>query len=185
MPNPGVGAEHVVSFYLDDACIVDQMTAFIRDGLAAGEQVIALATLPHWNAVADRLAQTGVDHAGATAEGSLVVLDAEDVYERIRVDGEISVDRFMAIVTPLLASGRKQRVYGEVVSLLTERGEIEAALAIEALGHQFSEQGIEILCGYQIHPALTPLIVRRVEGMHDRSVFESAGKRPARLRPEP
>ena len=185
MANPGTEAEHVVSFYRDEACIVDQVTAFIREGLAENEQVVAIATLSHWTAVAARLEQTGVNHGRAVAEGNLIVMDAEELFELIRVDGKISVDRFRELLTPLLASGRKTRVFGELVSLLAERGEAETAIAIEALGHEMGHTlGIRILCGYQVHPALTPFIVRRIEGLHDSSLFEPAG-RPSRLGPQP
>jgi hypothetical protein len=183
MPNPGTEAEHVVSFYRDEACIVDQVTAFIRDGLAENERVVAIATLSHWSAVAARLEQTGVTHDRAVAEGSLIVMDAEELYEMIRLDGKISVDRFRDLVMPLLTSGRRTRVFGELVSLLAERGETATAIEIEALGHEIAHAlGIRILCGYQVHPALTPFIVRRIEGLHDSSLFEPAG-RPSRLGP--
>jgi len=185
MANPGTAAEHVVSFYRDEACIVDQVTAFIRDGLAQHEQVVAIATLSHWSAVAARLEQTGVNHGRAVAEGHLIVMDAEELFELIRVDGKISVDRFRELLTPLLTSGRKTRVFGELVSLLAERGEAATAIAIETLGHEMSATlGVRILCGYQVHPALNPLIVRRIEGLHDSSLFEPVG-RPARLGPQP
>ena len=184
MANPGAASEHVVSFYLNAACIVDQITAFIREGLADGERVIALATSSHWDAVSARLEQTGVDHVRATAEGRLILVDAEDALERITMDGEIQVAMFREMVAPLLSPHRKTRIYGEVVSLLAERGNVEDAMALEALGHELTGAlGVRILCGYQVQPELTPIVVRRIEVLHDRSIFEAAGKRPARLGP--
>jgi MEDS: MEthanogen/methylotroph, DcmR Sensory domain len=186
MTNPGGGAEHIVSFYRNHACIVDQVTAFTREGLAERERVIVVATPSHWDTVAARLDQTGVDHGRATAEGRLIVIDAEDVLERITVDGEISVPLFREMVGRLLSPAGKTRIYGEVVSLLAERGDVEDSMTLEAVGHELSETlGVRIMCGYQVQPALTPIVVRRIEVRHDRSVFEAAGKRPARLRPLP
>ena len=184
MANRAGAAEHVVSFYRDPACIVDQVTAFIREGLAEGEQVIAVATRAHWEAVAARLEQTGVDHARAGAAGELKVVEAEDILEQITVDGDVSVDRFRETLAPLLRPGRTARIYGELVSLLAERGDLEAAIALEAVGREFTEAlGVRILCGYQVQPLLTPIVVRRIEVLHDRSIFQPAGKRPARLVP--
>jgi len=182
MANRGGAVEHVVSFYRDHACIVDQVTAFVREGLVEGDQVIAVATRAHWESVAARLEQTGVDHARATASGELIVADAEEILDKITVDGDVSVDRFRETLAPLLTPGRTARIYGELVSVLAQRGELEAAMALEAVGHELTEAlGVRILCGYQVQPSLTPLVVRRIEVLHDRSIFEPAGKRPARL----
>ena len=114
----------------------------------------------------------------------MILVDAEDALERITVDRQVQAGMLRDMVAPLLSPHRTSRIYGEVVSLLAERGDVDVAMAIEALGHELTDTlGVRILCGYRVQPELTPIAVRRIEVLHDRSIFEAAGKRPARLGP--
>jgi hypothetical protein len=74
----------------------------------------------------------------------------------------------------LLTPGPRRRVYGELVSLLAQRGDVESALAIEALGHELSRShGLRILCGYSGHAGLTGDDRRRIAEAHDGPVPET------------
>lgn len=115
----------------------------------------------------------------ATTEGRLVLIDAEHVLNSITVDGGISVDTFASTLAPLLTPGPTRRIYGEVVSLLVQRGDVEGALAIEALGHELArELQLRVWCGYTLSGGrpLTSDDVSRVENVHTRSFFEDGQK---------
>jgi KaiC/GvpD/RAD55 family RecA-like ATPase len=166
--------QHVAAFYQTTEFLIDRIVSFVSEGLAAGDQVIVLATLSHWNAVAARLESSGIDNGRASAEGRLVLIDAEEVLASITEDGHVSVDRFRAMLSPLISPARRQRIYGELVSLLLERGEVDAAIAIEALGQELSEaMHVRVLCGYHA-PAgsLAVDAVGRIERVHDHSIFQ-------------
>jgi hypothetical protein len=102
-----------------------------------------------------------------------VLIDAMHVLDSITVDGRADVERFRELLVPLLKPGPRRRVYGELVSLLAQRGDVEGALAIERLGHDLSRsQDIRILCGYDAVAGrrLTADDVTRIAGAHDRSI---------------
>ena len=43
----------------------------------------------------------------------------------------------------------RQRIYGELVSLLAQRGDLDTAIAIESVGHELAHTArMPVLCGY-------------------------------------
>jgi hypothetical protein len=168
-------AEHLVAFFQRDGLVVDEVSAFIAEGLALNDMVIAVATTPHWRAIAARLKRDGIAYRRAQREGRLRFVDAREVLAAITNDGEASVDRFRAMVEAMLVPGAQTRIYGEVVSLLAQRGEVDAAIAIERLGHDLAHaRNVRVLCGYHVSPEhpLTPSDVARIQQVHDRSFCE-------------
>src|SRR5690349_21301643 len=89
--------EHIVTFYHSDDFVVEQVAAFISEGLAANEHVIAIATTRHWNAITDRLAASGIAYGRAAGAGQLIFVEADEALDAVTVDGEVSVDRFRAM----------------------------------------------------------------------------------------
>lgn len=172
-----IRAEHMVAFFQRDGFVVDEVSAFIAEGLALGDMVIAVATAPHWRAIVARLDRDGIAHQRAESEGRLRFLDAEHALAAITNDGEVSIDRFRSMLGAFVVPGSPTRVYGEVVSLLAQRGEVDAAIAIEHLGQELAHQGnVRVLCGYHVDPErpLTPAQIERIQHVHDRSFCEGS-----------
>ena len=168
-------AEHMVAFFQRDGFVVDQVSAFIAEGLALSDMVIAVATAPHWRAITARLHRDGIAHERAERVGRLRFIDAREVLAAITDDGAVSVERFRAMLEALVAPGSQTRVYGEVVSLLAQRGELDAAIAIERLGHELAHAGnVRVLCGYHVNPEhpFTPSDIARIQQAHDRTICE-------------
>ena len=69
-------------------------------------------------------------------EGRLLLLDAAEVLDGLTVEGRVSVEGFRAALARFNAPGVKQRIYGELVSLVAERGAVDAAIAIESVGDE-------------------------------------------------
>jgi MEDS: MEthanogen/methylotroph, DcmR Sensory domain len=166
---------HVAGFYDTDGFLADRVASFITEGFTAGEQVIVLATAAHWTAISARLNESGLQFRRAVTEGRLLLLDATDVLDGLTVEGRVSVEGFRAALGRFIAPGVKQRIYGELVSLLAERGELDTAIAIESLGHELAHSlGIPVVCGYRAggdHP-LTPEAITRIAAIHDCSWSE-------------
>ena len=84
------------------------------------------------------------------------------------------------MLAPLVKPGTKTRIYGELVSLLAQRGDVDAAIAVERLGHELAHaQNIRVLCGYHVDGArpLTADEIARIEETHDRSVVQDTLRR--------
>jgi hypothetical protein len=173
LPRP---QEHVAALFHSDDFIVERIASFIAEGLTRGEHVLALCTIEHWNAIARRLDSQGVAYGHATSDGRLVFLDADELLATITHDGRVSVDRFRDLLGQLLRPGAKTRVYGEVVSLLAQRGDLDGAIHVESLGQQLARtRPVAILCGYDVNrcAALGPAAMMRIRELHDRSFRES------------
>ena len=172
-------AQHVAGFYRTDDFLGGRVAGFITEGLTAGEQVIVLATASHWAAIAARLADTGLAFRRAVTDGQLLLLDATDVLDGLTVDGRVSVEGFRAALTRFIVPARRQRVYGELVSLLAERGDLQTALAAEAPGHELAHTlGIPVLCGYHVagEQPLTSHAITSIEAAHDRTWTEGTSE---------
>ena len=166
---------HVAGFYETDGFLAERVASFITEGLTAGEQVIVLATASHWAAISARLNKSGLQFHRAVTEGRLLLLDATEVLDGLTIDGRVSVEGFRAALLRFIAPGVKQRIYGELVSLLAERGDVDTAIAIESVGHELAHTlRMPVLCGYHAggDRPLTPEALSRIAAIHDRSWSE-------------
>ena len=102
------------------------------------------------------------------------MLDAHDTLSKFMVDGMPSWERFRAVIGPVIESvagpsRRKVRAYGEMVDVLWQRGEQQAAICLEEMWNdlrhhhdfnllcayandsQYSAHGIAQICGVHTH----------------------------------
>jgi MEDS: MEthanogen/methylotroph, DcmR Sensory domain len=189
--NPAPG-EHVVQMYRDPDCLVDVVARYCQQGLVKGEGVVVIATLEHRAAFARRLTTLGIDVAACTRRGQYVAIDAHECLDAFMIDGAPDRDRFVAGVTPHLASVRgagydRLRLYGEMVDVLRPTA-FAAAMRLEELWHELLERERQpLLCAYQVDPldrldgrVLVPAIARRhshVVPTDDAARFEKAVER--------
>ena len=103
-----------------------------------------------------RIAARGVDLEEAAYEGRYVAIDAADLLSTFMVDGAPDRERFQAIVTPLLDRAaaretREVRVYGEMVALLWDAGDVTSTIALEDMWNELAViRAFSLLCGYPI-----------------------------------
>jgi CheY-like chemotaxis protein len=176
MPAPS----HSVLFYERDDILVDALTAFAAEGLDAGERVIAIATPQHIASLVSALGSRPEPHP---PQNNLVLLYAADTLRRIAPDGDFEPQRLFDWLGPMVDAG-PCRVFGEMVSLLAERGRLDAAFEVEAAGDELAHQKhARVLCGYDLrHLAGAPLddAVARIAAGHGTVVEAPA---PGPLRP--
>lgn len=165
-------AQHLAVLYGSDDFIIDRLTSFVSEGLAGGEHVLVVCTIAHRDLVTRRLETRAVDYGRAISDRRLTFVDAQAVLDTISDNGTVSVTGFGELLEPLLTPGAKTRIYGEVVSLLAARGDVDAAIELERVGHELAHtRGISILCGYHSTAAcpLTNAATARVLRAHDRT----------------
>ena len=134
-----------------DADQLAHLSAYVADGLAAGEVCVVVATRAHLTGLRQRLVLSGLEQQ----PGRLVEHDAEQLLAALLHDGAPNSDRFDQLVgTPLRAladRGRPVRAYGEMVGLLHARGHADAARALEQLWEQLlTRVDVTLLCAYQL-----------------------------------
>jgi hypothetical protein len=113
-----------------------------------------VATPAHRLAFEERLAAAGIDVGAARARGDLVALDAAGTLRRFLTGDNPDPGGFELVLGGLIreagASGRPVRVYGEMVALLWEAGQVNAAIEVEALWNELAARlPFSLMCGYR------------------------------------
>lgn len=148
MPHGDVadGGAHELSYHEHPDELVELLAPFVLEGVAAGERVVVIATEAHRSALDAALAEL---HLGAELDDRLTYLDAAETLASIRSFGAIDPDRFLAMASAVVGTGERVRLFGEIVALLWEEGDVTGALELEALWNLFLEgRELRLLCAY-------------------------------------
>jgi len=143
--------EHVAVFYAHDRELIETVGQFLLDGLQDGV-AIAMATRGHRRALDAWLECAGVDVPGSIRARRYIEVDAADTLARVMVEGWPDPAGFWQAIMPLMdeaaSSGRPVRIFGELVSLLWESGQVGAAIDVEALWNELGAQHpFDLICG--------------------------------------
>jgi DcmR-like sensory protein len=143
---------HAVQFYRDEWELFDTVGTF-ADGIRDGDVSIVIATEPHLRAFDSTLVTAGIDPAAARADGRLVTLDATTLLAGVISNGRLDRAAFLStmgsIVRRATDDRRPVRVFGEMVSLLWNRGDVIGAIELETLWNELRrEVRFSLLCSY-------------------------------------
>lgn len=146
--------DHVVQFFSHDDELVESAGRFLVDGLLGGDAVIVVAAPEHVAAFEAAINSAGIDVGLARDTGMLVIADAAEVLSANMIDGHLDPDRFATVTGGLVAgaleSGRRVRIYGEMVALLWDAGRVGEAIELEALWNELGRDlPFSLFCGYQ------------------------------------
>ena len=150
-------AAHAAQIYTEPDELAESVAAYFAAGFDEGEPAILVATATHTSLVRERLAASGWDAKRIDALGLLVSADADAMLERI-MDGplptEAAFERVSSELLDELASRfpeTRVRVYGEMVDVLCQRGQQNAAVALEELWNRLARtRRFALLCGYRL-----------------------------------
>jgi len=148
--------DHVVLFYQEahnDRELTERAGEYLLAGFCADEAAIVVCTWEHQLSFARYLVRAGVDLAAARACGSYVELDANDIIDTAVVDSQADPASFWAELTPVIRrvteSGHPVRIFGEMVALLWDAGQVSAAIEVEAMWNELAAQfPFSLLCAY-------------------------------------
>jgi anti-sigma regulatory factor (Ser/Thr protein kinase) len=164
--------DHDVTIYDEDSHLVDELTEFVTDGLALGEAVVLVATPAHRAALAGSLESAGCSLHDAVAGGQLHLTDAAETLASFLRDGRPDPDLFFETVGGLLEhvarTGRPVRVFGEMVALLWDAGDVQAAIDLELLWNRLARvQRFSLLCAYSTSSLSGPDDLTALRGVCD------------------
>lgn len=172
-----------MTFYGHDHQVVDEVVRFVTDGIVRHGRAVVVATLAHRSAIVEALLERGLDPDEPPVAGRLVLVDARDTLGSFMTPTGPDPDRFMAHVGLTIldagSDGAPVRVFGEMVALLWEDGDVKGAIALEELWSGFVERrGFDLLCAYPAEMVQTSSLaaVHGVCGQHSevRAMAESA-----------
>jgi hypothetical protein len=144
--------DHFVELYEHDAGLVDSVRTFVSIGISNGEAAVVIATPAHREDIEAGLERT-LDLDGARRQGLYTSLDAADTLARFTDGDEVDPIRFADEIGKVLAeagrAGRKIRVFGEMVALLWEAGNVAGALRLEDHWNELAKTyGFRLFCAY-------------------------------------
>jgi hypothetical protein len=132
---------------------VESVVRFVVPGLRADERALVVATADHLAQVEAALLAQGFATAALCERGDLVLVDADEVLSDLLVDGMPDRQRFAALVERSVGAawddGRRIRVFGEMVALLWDQGNVAAVLELESLWNELLKtQPFALFCAY-------------------------------------
>ena len=149
--------DHIVKFYQNQNSLGEVVYNFINTGLQEGAAVILVARKSHWKDFGRRLAAGGIRTQDLEAKEQLKVLDVEKILESLMVNGipdkKIFLKTIGGLIHKVQTKGRyaEIRVYGEMVDLLWQKGDIQAALQLEDFWNDLLRtNSFSLLCAYHI-----------------------------------
>ena len=148
---------HFVQVYQDEVFLCQAVCEYVSTGLARGEGVIVIARPSHAAAFVQQLENKGLAARAAMAAGQFVVLDAEETLAKFTAHGMPDWQSFHALIGGVIARLRLDypavRAYGEMVDVLWQRGERDAALRLEQYWNELAQlQTFSLFCAYRMDP---------------------------------
>jgi anti-sigma regulatory factor (Ser/Thr protein kinase) len=145
--------DHVVHFYERDEDLIATVSAHLAEALSSGDVAVVVATAAHRAAFDRAMAAAGVDVAGARTLGGLVELDAALTLTQFMVNGSPEAPAFESVVGGVVRRagecGHRVWVYGEMVALLWDAGQVAAAIELEELWNRLGENTpFSLFCAY-------------------------------------
>jgi signal transduction histidine kinase len=148
---------HSVHFYAAEPSLIDELAGFVSASLARGHSVLVIATQPHCQALEANLADRGVDLGPARRLGRYEALDARRTLAEFLVDGQPDEARFASVIGSAIARAasaaepghRRVAAFGEMVALLCDDGNEEAALTLEQIWNRLARtHSFDLHCAY-------------------------------------
>lgn len=132
---------------------MDELARFIADGVLQQGRAVVVATPQHRTALVETLRTMGLDPDEPPVAGHLVLLDARQTLASFTTPSGFDRDRFLArvgqVVIDASADGAPVRVFGEMVGLLWEAGDVQGAISLEAMWNDLIPQvGFDLMCAY-------------------------------------
>jgi signal transduction histidine kinase/ActR/RegA family two-component response regulator len=150
-PNPG----HSVHFYSRELP-AEEIAGQLAAHMGLGAAVVLVARRQHLVALATALASHDLDLAEARGAGQLIEREAHEALAALTVNGRVVGARFQEEIGGIIDRAAERFpsvvVYGEMVDVLAQAGDLEQAMALEQIWNGFLPgRSVTLMCGYAYH----------------------------------
>ena len=147
------GGDHVVQFYEREVDLFEVVGQHLARVIRAQETSVVIASETHRQAFEAELELAGVEVVEARSSGRLLMFDAASTMTEFMVEGQIDRKIFRSVLEATLdeafEAGRPVHVYGEMVALLWDAGDVLAAIELESLWNDLAEsRKFSLVCSY-------------------------------------
>lgn len=150
-------AGHAAQVYANADELAESVAAYLAAGFASGAPAVLISTPEHQARFSAALRRSSWDVDALQAAGVLTVLDAERTLEVLMGDDGPSAVAFEEVVGGVLdrvarrCPGQSIRAFGEMVDLLSRRGQLDHAIALEDLWNALAlTRRFSLLCAYEL-----------------------------------
>jgi hypothetical protein len=152
LQGPALG-DHIVQVYQDRQFLAEAVAEYIGTGLARGEAAVIIARPEHRAAFEAELRAKGLHPERAAREGQLTFFDADETLARFMKNGMPDWTAFHEAIGSAIAEARLRfatvRAYGEMVDILWQKGERDAAIRLEEFWNELGKlQTFSLFCAY-------------------------------------
>jgi KaiC/GvpD/RAD55 family RecA-like ATPase len=151
--------EHFVQFYESDDFIVNSVAEYVTHGLKTGETCIVIATNEHLDAIERRVESFGVDLMAARESEAYIAFDAASTLAKFMDGDRPDPKLFSKAIGALMRKITKRgpvRAFGEMVALLVQDGNPNAAVELERLWNGLRRKHpFSLFCAYPMHAFAT------------------------------
>ena len=146
---------HAVRFYESDRSLARIVAEFLDEGLNGGSPGIVVATPDLRARVIEELTDRSLDVVELRRSHDLLFLDANETLSTFMVEGRPDAPKFKDVMCQVIqrACGDRAnctvRIFGQMVDVLWQDGERDAAIRLEMLWNQLAQtEAFSLLCGY-------------------------------------
>ena len=175
---------HGVVFYEDDHKFnCEAIQDFCLRALRAGDPLVVIASRRHLDQLSAALLGHGFNWEAAQVAGRAAEHDADRLLEQFCSPTGLDPFRFRAAMEEVLApwadieEGRTVRVFGEMVDLLCQRGDLTGAAQLEEMWNELARSHrFTLLCAYSmrnLYREVNGSPYRRIVDAHDHLVSAS------------
>jgi PAS domain S-box-containing protein len=146
---------HLVHFYEEEEHLFKNISSFALPSLNTMDAVVIIAVKTRLEKFEKCLKEENVNLELKLKTRQLILLDAEQTLNALMPNGDICREQFREIVDGLLSSLSQTYsnifVYGEMVNLLVDKGDMTSCLTLEAMWNDCKQKyPFTLLCGYHI-----------------------------------
>ena len=164
---------HAVRFYDSDRSLARIVADFLEEGFAGGTPGIVVATAKLREEIVGEFRDRSVDVVGLERSHGLLWLDAQETLSSFMIDGRPDAGAFknhMCQVIEQVCRDRSDctvRIFGQMVDVLWQDGERDAAIQLEMLWNQLAQtEAFSLLCGYAMGHFYKDAHVADICGQH-------------------
>jgi MEDS: MEthanogen/methylotroph, DcmR Sensory domain len=181
---------HAVRFYESDGSLARIVAEFLQEGFDRGSPGIVVATATLRAEIIRELTDRSLDVDDLQRSHDLLLLDARETLSTFMIDSQPDAGKFkdqMYQVIQRVCRDRADcavRIFGQMVDVLWQDGERDAAIRLEMLWNQLAQtEAFSLLCGYAMGHFYKDAHVDEICGQHSHIVSDDGRRIGLRERP--
>ena len=148
-----ITTEHLVHFFASPDELAATAAGYFSAGLAEGGVALCVATDDHRSRVERDLAAGGIDLSALRKSGRYASFDAGETLSKLVQGENLNYSLFQKVIGSIVSkacrTGKKVRVFGEMVSLLWQVGNRRGAVELERFWNELAtREKFSLFCAY-------------------------------------